>query len=143
MRRLIITLFVFSIVFSIALSIWQVPGHANSFTGCVMHVASPQYVRLARDAGLQGEAIVQVSIDIDGHVKDCLIISGHPLLGQEAKRSAQLWTFTPGSERVLEIRYRFRLEGRPTDLMDPSDVSFDLPNTVLIKANPKPIDPSR
>jgi TonB family protein len=117
------------------------PG-ARSGGVCATHVEAPEYVRLARDAGLQGEVVVQVAIDADGRVKDSSVLSGHPLLAKEAQHNATLWTFTPGSERVLRLKYRFSLVGDAADAMAAPRIIFDFPDTVTIIANPKTSYPS-
>jgi TonB family protein len=116
------------------------PGH-HSENRCLLHLESPIYHRLARQARIQGEVKVLVKIAPDGKVFSAHATSGHQLLRQEVESNVQKWIFNPGEEQTIEVAYEFRLEEPEVDSEPPSRVSFDLPSRVLVISNFKPIYP--
>ena len=63
--------------------------------GKALHLAKPEYPRLARMAHAQGEVKVQVIIDEDGAVIRAAAVSGHPLLYAVSVAAARETKFTP------------------------------------------------
>ena len=63
--------------------------------GKALHLAKPEYPRLARMASAQGEVKVQVIIDEDGAVIRAAAVSGHPLLYAVSVAAARETKFTP------------------------------------------------
>ena len=63
--------------------------------GKALHLAKPEYPRLARMAHAQGEVKVQVIIDEDGAVIKAAAVSGHPLLYAVSVAAARETKFTP------------------------------------------------
>ncbi len=137
------SMYVLAFLFSVAgFSSQDVATSSSPIQVCVTHIEAPQYVKLARDVGLQGEVVVQVGIDSAGHVTESSVLSGHPLLANEAKRNAMLWAFTPGTKGFLQLKYRFSLAGVAAETMAAPRIIFELPNTVEIVTNPKPTYPA-
>ena len=60
----------------------------------------PAYPRLARRRGLEGLVLINVLIDITGHVVDLKLTqsSGHTILDKAALKSVKNWNFTPGNK---------------------------------------------
>jgi TonB family protein len=59
---------------------------------------SPQYPRIARIRGYQGNVLLDVLVNADGKVDDVKIFksSGYPVLDRTAKSTVKLWLFEPG-----------------------------------------------
>ena len=75
-------------------------GSGEAITGDVikgkaLHLAKPDYPRLARMAHAQGEVKVQIIIDEDGAVISAAAVSGHPLLYAVSVAAARETKFTP------------------------------------------------
>jgi protein TonB len=83
-----------------------------------VNVPTPVYPDLARNAGIEGQAVVQALVDTDGSVIDAKILksSGNTSLDNEAVQAAMRATFTPAKQRDQAVRvwvsipYRFTLE---------------------------------
>jgi protein TonB len=77
----------------------------------------PEYPRLARDAGIEGMAVVTIVIDTAGRVESARLFasSGNRLLDDAAVAAAALATFKPGYQNGRAVRveanmpFRFRL----------------------------------
>jgi protein TonB len=82
-----------------------------------VNVPTPVYPDLARNAGIEGQAVVQALVDTDGSVIDAKILksSGNTSLDNEAVQAAMRATFTPAKQRDQAVRvwvsipYRFTL----------------------------------
>lgn len=57
--------------------------------------ALPQYPALAKTAEVEGDVIVEVTIDEEGKVAVARVVSGHPLLQSSAIVAAKQWEFNP------------------------------------------------
>ncbi|MBL8150197.1 MAG: TonB family protein [Blastocatellia bacterium] len=55
----------------------------------------PDYPELARQARIQGDVQIELTIDEEGSVKMARIISGHPVLQKTALEAARKWKFNP------------------------------------------------
>lgn len=83
-----------------------------------VNVPTPVYPDLARNAGIEGQAVVQALVDTDGSVVDAKILksSGNTSLDNEAVQAAMRATFTPAKQRDQAVRvwvsipYRFTLQ---------------------------------
>ena len=104
---------------------------------CVLHLESPKYSRLARFARAQGDVPVEVRISRDGRVVSATALSGLPILQDAAVTNVRKWVFSSGAERTLQILYQFKLQGAAADF-DIPEISYDLPNKILIVASPPP-----
>jgi TonB family protein len=106
---------------------------------CVSHIEAPHYVPLARQAAIQSDVNINVHVDEAGTVTEVQVISGHPLLAEEAVRNIKLWQFKPGTASNLNLTYQFKLEEPTPGAKPTSTVTFDLPNRVrLTESRPIP-----
>lgn len=78
-----------------------------------------RYPTAARQAGVQGQVIVQFIVDEEGNVTDPTVLrSPHSMLSDEALRVIQLVKFTPGQQRNRTVKVQmalpitFRLQNR-------------------------------
>lgn len=55
----------------------------------------PQYPEMARRAGVGGDVILSATIGTDGRLKNIKVLSGSPLLREEAIIAARQWRYTP------------------------------------------------
>ena len=77
----------------------------------------PQYPQMASVAHIQGDVLLHVLIDKDGHVAKLRAVSGHPLLIQAAKDAVKQWTYKPyevGGD-VIEVESTVKVEFHGTD----------------------------
>lgn len=65
--------------------------------GNAINRALPQYPAIAKDAEIEGDVVVEVTIDEEGKVALARVVSGHPLLQASAIVAAKEWTFNPTS----------------------------------------------
>jgi TonB family protein len=102
-----------------------------------IHVESLTYPEIARQARIQGDAVLVAHIGADGNVSIPLRKSGHPPLLQAAEDNLKSWKFQSGEEQEMEITYHFKLMATesPADSA-PTDCVFDLPNSVTISSAP-------
>ena len=77
----------------------------------------PTYPPLALQARISGTVRLEGIIGPDGTVQDLKVISGHPLLREEAIKAAKQWRYQPGS-----------LNGVPIAVTTTMDVNFALGN---------------
>jgi TonB family protein len=56
---------------------------------------TPDYPQEAKDARIQGDVILRVTIDPKGNVSQVKPISGHPLLMQSAMDAVKQWKYKP------------------------------------------------
>lgn len=84
------------------------------------YLPQPDYPELARQAGIEGNAVVEALVDVDGKIIDAKILksSGNEALDQAAVRAAQNARFTPAKQRDMFVRvwvsipFRFTLTGK-------------------------------
>jgi hypothetical protein len=108
---------------------------------CVVHVESPIYNSVARQARLEGEIEVQLRVAPNGRVVSATATSGHSLLKQSAEANVREWIFNSGVERTLTVVYEFRLVEPERYHEPPTHVTFDLPYRVRVVSHFKPIMP--
>jgi protein TonB len=83
-----------------------------------INVPTPTYPELARQAGIEGQAVVKALVDIDGSVIQAEILksSGNSSLDQAALEAAYRAKFTPAKQRDVPVRvpvsipFRFSLQ---------------------------------
>lgn len=103
-------------------------------------VAISDYVPLAQSARISGDVQVKCLIDADGSVLRAEVLSGHPLLREQARKNALLWKFQrtgPQESNTVTLHYQYRLEGELQDQARTGahTVFFvDLPNKIYIIA---------
>ena len=85
----------------------------------VTHKVDPAYPDEARRAGLQGEVVVEVTVDEEGHVEEAQVVSDiedAPMLSEAALVAIRQWEFAPtlidgaAAKVLFTITVRFRLE---------------------------------
>ncbi len=84
------------------------------------YLPQPDYPELARQAGIEGNAVVEALVDVDGKIIDAKILksSGNEALDQAAVKAAQNARFTPAKQRDMFVRvwvsipFRFTLTGK-------------------------------
>jgi protein TonB len=84
-----------------------------------IHIPLPQYPELARQAGIEGQAVVKALVDVDGSIMAVQILksSGNQMLDEAALAAARKSTFTPAKQRDKFVRVwvsipiRFKLTG--------------------------------
>ncbi|MFO7649953.1 MAG: energy transducer TonB [bacterium] len=66
----------------------------------------PNYPEMARTAGIEGQAVVEALVDVDGTVADARILksAGNTALDQAAVEAAMRSTFTPAKQRDQAVR---------------------------------------
>ena len=101
-----------------------------------VHLVSPKYPELARQAQIQGTISVRVHVDHAGAVSSMEVIGGHNLLKEEVERNVSKWRFISGSKGDLDLFFEFRLEPPQVTYIPDAEVSFDLPNKVVIVSHP-------
>jgi protein TonB len=82
----------------------------------LVNAPTPEYPPLAKQARIQGRVLLWVLIDKTGNVAATSVISGHPLLTQDA------------IDAVRQYRYSATLlNGDPVEVVTYVDVNFQLP----------------
>ena len=84
-----------------------------------INIPVPTYPDMARTAGIEGQAVVEALVDVDGSVADARILkpSGNASLDQAAVDAAMRAKFTPAKQRDKAVRvwvsipFRFTLTG--------------------------------
>lgn len=82
-----------------------------------IHNPPPEYPAPARRRGLEGEALVEITVLPDGTCGEALLVecSGSPLFGEAARAAVQGWRYRPAIREgravkaVVRIRFVFRL----------------------------------
>jgi hypothetical protein len=108
---------------------------------CVTHVESLVYEPFARMTAIAGDVKLQVDVDELGNVSAEHVVSGHPLLLQEAEKNIKLWRFKPGHTATLSVTYEFRLVEPRTDKDPYPTISYDLPFRVRVTSKLPPVYP--
>lgn len=76
---------------------------------------APVYPALARQARIQGDVVIRLTIDVGGLPTDIRLVSGHPMLSPAALDAVKQWRFRPyevddeAVEADTQITLRFRL----------------------------------
>ena len=110
------------------------------------HIDVSGYPAVARQAQLQGTISMRLTISSTGEVTDATantnspLLVQHPLLQHELLRMTRRWTFQCLGCRTSEVYehtliFVYKLEGKGNPNPDRGTVSFDLPNTVTIRAS--------
>lgn len=56
---------------------------------------APDYPQMARIAHIQGDVVLRIRVDKEGHVADEKALSGHPILIQSALDAVKKWEYKP------------------------------------------------
>lgn len=107
----------------------------------VERIADPDYPFSARYEGLQGTAVVMVTIDSSGRVTYAKGSGAPDVLVKAAEENARQWVFGPFPP-VAEfpiyhtIRYVYKLEGKPKFVAIYPVIRTSLPDRIEISAVP-------
>lgn len=105
------------------------PGDPSDALGQPITKVAPSYPEDARQAGVQGTVVLNVSIDETGHPTAVEVIKGHELLREAARTAVRQWRWEP-----------VRVDGKPLAVAGTVTVNFRL-NGGGAKADP-PSDPA-
>ena|SRR5215467_3371191 len=110
----------------------------NSSDPIVVKFVAPPYPRAAKDQRMMGKAVSEISVGLDGSVRDVQTVRAHPVFANPVKDALKQWRFRPGNQEYeLEITVSFEFD----DACEGSDkhpitaesrVSADFPNLVHI-----------
>ena len=87
-------------------------GVANSLK---IHDAKPHYPREARERGIQGDVLLQATIDTKGNLVDLKVVQGDPILVKAAVDAVKKWKYRP-----------YILNGEPVDVDTAIKIQFHL-----------------
>lgn len=83
--------------------------------GLLVHRVEPTYPPLARAARVQGEVVLSAIINTNGEIQNLQLVSGHPMLVQEAITAVKQWRYKP-----------YLLNGQPVEVETTITVIFSL-----------------
>jgi TonB family protein len=95
--------------------------------------ALPRYPSAARDFGIQGKVVVEVTVQA-GRVKRAKVQSGDRMLSGETVRTIESWRFKEGSDAVFTTTFIYNLEVRRVGADRNARLDLRLPLLVEITA---------
>lgn len=105
--------------------------------------AVPVYPDSARNAGIEGDVLLEMAVGPDGRVESATILRGDPALHRAARNAAMQMVFTPGSQNGRPVRVRvaqrisFQLAARTGERENSSDFPpVDTQPVILLSAAP-------
>ncbi len=90
---------------------WRVSGGVEQ--GLLVSNVKPVYPKIAREAGVQGDVVLQAVIGKDGRIENLHAVSGNPLLIKSALDAVQQWRYRP-----------YLLNGEPVEVETQITVRF-------------------
>jgi protein TonB len=69
----------------------------------------PIYPELAREAGIDGRVIVEVTIGPNGRIEDAHVVKSIPVLDAAALEAARRWVFTAPLAHGHPVRVRYTI----------------------------------
>jgi len=108
-------------------------------------VAITDYTPLGRQARISGDVVIRCFLSSAGSVVKAEVLSGHPILKEQARENALLWKFqrtasTQEGTDSVTLKYQYRLEGEPQHRGRTSFL-VDLPNVIQIVAPVAELNP--
>ena len=94
---------------------WRVRVSAGVASGLVVKKVPPHYPEEARRQHIQGTVILQAKISKEGDVAELSVISGDPMLVEEAMKAVKKWKYKP-----------YLLQGRAMEVETQIQVNFTL-----------------
>jgi TonB family protein len=87
----------------------------GNITGRALSLPKPAFPSNARQAGANGQVIVQITVDQEGNVLSAKAMSGHPLLRSPAENAARQARFAPklagdAAKALGTITYNFQIQ---------------------------------
>jgi len=83
------------------LEFWMVEEKPNIITQAI-----PVYPEIARQAGMEGDVIVEMVIGIDGKVQSVQILRGPPVFHDAARQAGMKMTFSPAKQNDRPVRVK-------------------------------------
>lgn len=107
----------------------------------VAQITEPEYPFDARLKRVEGTVDVVVCIGVDGRVLSAAGSGTSSVLNKAAEENAKTWTFGPlpaahAYPTCQDVRYVYKLNGKPKFVVIPPTVETDLPNSIEIVAIP-------
>jgi len=84
----------------------------------LINKVEPEYPEFARSFGVYGDIFLDVTIDKEGKVKECLIVRSIPLLDQPAVDAVKKWVYEPFLENgepkvaIFQVLVKFKLPSK-------------------------------
>ena len=96
----------------------------------------PEYPMLAREARIQGDVCLNVTLDSGGKVVAVDSSTGPAILAASAKANIALWTYTPtGHALRLKVVYTYRLEMPEKSIPPAPRIRLECPDHIVITSN--------
>jgi protein TonB len=83
--------------------------------GLKTHNVNPKYPREARDKGIEGDVILQATIDTKGHIGNLNPVRGDPILVEASIEAVKQWKYKP-----------YLLNGEPVEVETTIRIVFHL-----------------
>jgi TonB family protein len=83
--------------------------------GLKTHDVAPKYPREAKARGIQGNVLIQATIDTKGNLTKLKIVQGNPILAEAAMEAVEQWKYRP-----------YVLKGEPVEVETTIRVQFHL-----------------
>ena len=80
-----------------------------------IHDAQPHYPREAREQGIQGDVILQATIDTKGNLANLKVLQGDPILVKAAVDAVKKWKYRP-----------YVLQGEPVEVETTIKIQFHM-----------------
>jgi TonB family protein len=97
---------------------------------------APEYPAVARQARIQGEVHLSITVDSDGKVVSVESSSGADILVASAKANIVRWSYTPNGEFMkLNVVYTYRLEKPETERAPAIKIELESPVHVIVTSN--------
>jgi len=100
---------------------------------------NPVYPEIARQAKIEGVVILQARTDVQGRVKDAMVLRSVPLLDQAAIAAVRQWVYEPlvideqAKEAVFTVTVRFDLSAEKTGRVEEGATTGEILVPTLIK----------
>jgi TonB family protein len=83
--------------------------------GLKTHDVAPKYPREAKARGIQGNVLIQATIDTKGNLTKLKIVQGNPILAEAAMEAVEQWKYRP-----------YVLKGEPVEVETTIRIQFHL-----------------
>lgn len=83
--------------------------------GLKTHNVNPKYPREARKKGIQGDVILQATLDTKGNLTNVKVAQGDPILAKAAVEAVQQWRYRP-----------YVLNGEPVEVETTIKIQFHM-----------------
>lgn len=100
--------------------------------GVVRSAEKMSYPPIARQARVEGDVVVKVTLDSAGNIASAIGLSGAKLLIDDSVANAKKWQFAPGSSSTVIIVYEFRISKRECNTTTKSRFRFKEPNIAVV-----------